>query len=299
MIIPGRMMIGRRAIFALGEINLHRLSYEKIVARALAEDIGCGDITTGSIFSAEKGEAVIVAKEKGVIAGLMVAEEVFRQVNEEIEFSKFCHDGETVEAGRRVAALRGPVAGILMGERTALNLLQRLSGIATAASRAEESIRHTKARIIDTRKTTPGLRVLEKYAVRTGGGVNHRFNLADMVLIKDNHIKGAGSISKAVARVKMSCSFTVKIEVEAATLEEVKEALECGVDIIMVDNMTTGMMAEAVGMVAGRALVEASGGITEESLIEVAATGVDFISLGYLTNKGQALDLSLQLTSPF
>jgi len=274
---------------------LHRLSYEHIIARALAEDIGCGDITTGSIFSAEKGEAIIIAKEKGVLAGLMVAEEVFRQVNEEIEFSKLCRDGDAIEVGDRVAVLQGSVAGILMGERTALNLLQRLSGIATVTSRAVESISHTKARIIDTRKTTPGLRVLEKYAVRTGGGVNHRFNLADMVLIKDNHIKGAGSISKAVARVKQSCSFTVKIEVEAATLEDVKEALDSGADIIMLDNMTTDMMAEAVRMVGGRALVEASGGITEARLKEVAAVGVDFISLGYLTNRGQALDLSLLL----
>lgn len=274
---------------------MHRLLYKDIVARALAEDLGFGDVTTGSIFGPEEGEAVIIAKGKGVLAGLMVAEEVFAQVDGRIKFLHFFQDGDTVNPGVRVAGLKGPVSGILMGERVALNFLQRMSGIATATREAAESISHTRAKITDTRKTSPGLRILEKYAVRLGGGVNHRFNLADMVLIKDNHIKGAGSISEAVARVRQNCGFPVKIEVEAATLEHVREALECRVDIIMLDNMTTGQMAEAVKLVAGKVQVEASGGITKERLAEVAAAGVDLISLGYLTNKGQTLDLSLQL----
>jgi len=274
---------------------LHRLLYKDLVARALAEDLGFGDVTTGSIFGPEEGEAVIVAKGKGVLAGLMVAEEVFAQIDGQIKFLNFFQDGEMVNPGDRVAGLKGPVSGILMGERVALNFLQRMSGIATATREAVESISHTGAKITDTRKTSPGLRILEKYAVRIGGGVNHRFNLADMVLIKDNHIKGAGSISEAVARVRQNCGFPVKIEVEAATLEHVREALVCGVDIIMLDNMTTDQMAEAVKLVAGKVQVEASGGITKERLAEVASTGVDLISLGYLTTAGHALDLSLQL----
>ncbi len=274
---------------------MHRLLYKDIVARALAEDLGFGDLTTSSIFDAEEGEAVIVAKERGVLAGLMVAKEVFAQVNEQIDFLTFFQDGEIIQTGNCIARLKGPVKGILMGERVALNFLQRMSGIATTTRAAVDSIRHTGTKITDTRKTTPGLRILEKYAVRIGGGVNHRFNLADMVLIKDNHIKGAGSLTEAVFRVRQHCGFTVKIEVEAATLEQVREAVDCGVDIIMLDNMTTNRMVEAVKLIEGSALVEASGGITGERLSEVAATGVDLISLGYLTTARHALDLSLQL----
>ena len=274
---------------------MHRLLYKDIVANALAEDLGSGDWTTGSIFGNEDGEAVIAAKESGILAGLSVAEEVFAQVNRQICFITDFQDGEMINIGDCAASLRGPVAAILMGERVALNFLQRMSGIATSTRAAVEIIRGSRAKITDTRKTTPGLRVLDKYAVRTGGGVNHRFSLADMVLIKDNHIRGAGSISKAVDRVRRHCGFPVKIEVETATLDEVKEAVDCGVDIIMLDNMTTGLMAEAVNLIAGRALVEASGGISRERLSEVASAGVDLISLGYLTNNSCALDLSLKL----
>ncbi|RJX25591.1 MAG: carboxylating nicotinate-nucleotide diphosphorylase [Dethiobacter sp.] len=274
---------------------MHRLLYKDIVERALTEDLGSEDCTTGSVFSGEEGKAVIVAKESGVLAGLPVAEEVFAQVNRQISFLTAFQDGDIINTGDCVASLEGPIAAILMGERVALNFLQRMSGIATATRAAVEIIRGTRARITDTRKTTPGLRILEKYAVRTGGGVNHRFNLADMVLIKDNHIRGAGSIREAVARVRRCCGFPVKIEVETETLDEVKEAVACGVDIIMLDNMTTSQMDEAVNLIDGRALVEASGGISRERLTEVAATGVDLISLGYLTNKSRALDLSLKL----
>jgi len=273
---------------------LHRLIFRDIVANALAEDLGHGDLTTSSIFTDEKGEAFIVAKEAGVLAGLPVAEEVFAQVDGRICFRTTFRDGDRVAPGDRIAALEGPLAGILMGERVALNFLQRMCGIATATRAAADSIRGTRAKITDTRKTTPGLRLLEKYAVRVGGGVNHRFNLADMVLIKDNHIRGAGSIREAVARVRRHCGFPVKIEVEVETLEEVKEAVACGVEIIMLDNMSTAQMAEAVKLISGRALVEASGGISRERLYEVAATGVDLISLGYLTHSSRALDLSLK-----
>jgi nicotinate-nucleotide pyrophosphorylase (carboxylating) len=187
------------------------------------------------------------------------------------------------------------VVGILTGERTALNFLQRLSGIATATRTAVDAVSGTNARILDTRKTTPGLRLLEKYAVRAGGGENHRYNLSDLILIKDNHIRGAGSITQAVSRVRQHCRFAAKIEVEAATLKDVEEALACGVEIIMLDNMNTGQMVEAVRLVAGRALVEASGAIRQDQLFGVAATGVDYISLGCLTHSVRALDLSLNL----
>lgn len=274
---------------------MHRFLYKDIVAQALAEDLGYGDLTTSSIFSQEEGAAVIVTKERGVLAGLMVAKEVFGQISEKIEFLPFFQDGDVIDAGDHIVGLKGPVAEILMGERVALNFLQRMSGIATATRAAAESVRYTGVRITDTRKTTPGLRILEKYAVRTGGGVSHRFGLSHMVLIKDNHIQGAGSLTEAVMRVRERCGFTVKVEVEAATLEQVREALSCNVEIIMLDNMTTAQMTEAVSLIDGRALVEASGGITGERLAEVAATRVDFISLGYLTNNYHVLDLSLLL----
>ncbi|MBS3948423.1 MAG: carboxylating nicotinate-nucleotide diphosphorylase [Dethiobacter sp.] len=273
---------------------MHRLLYKEIVAAAIAEDLGTGDRTTESIFAQETGEAEIIAREEGLVAGLPVAKEVFAQVDERIRFAACLCDGDRLRPGDRLALLQGPVCGILTGERVALNFLQRLSGVATATSRAVESVRGTGARIVDTRKTTPGLRVLEKYAVRTGGGGNHRFNLSDMILIKDNHIRCAGSIAEAVARVRRYCSFSAKIEVEAANLQDVQEALASGVEIIMLDNMTTEMMREAVRMIDGRALVEASGGITPERIREVAATGADLISLGYLTHSTCSLDLSLK-----
>ena len=273
---------------------MHRLVYKDIVAYALAEDLGSGDLTTDSIFSGEEGKAFIVAKEAGVLAGLPVAAEVFAQVDTMVHFITYFADGNKINDGDCVASLEGPVAAILRGERVALNFLQRISGIATATRAAVESVRGARAKITDTRKTAPGLRLLDKYAVRVGGGVNHRFNLGDMVLIKDNHINGAGSVSEAVARVRRRCGFTAKIEVEAETLDQVRDALACGVEIIMLDNMSTSRMAEAVVLIAGRALVEASGGISGERLPEVAAAGVDLISLGYLTNSSRALDLSLK-----
>lgn len=274
---------------------MNPIMYRDIVARALAEDMGSGDCTTESIFAGEEGRACIVAKDAGILAGLPVAAEVFAQVDSKIFFRSTFKDGDRIEAGHHVAMLEGPLTGILMGERVALNFLQRLSGIATATRAAVEKIAGTRAKITDTRKTTPGLRLLEKYAVHVGGGVNHRLSLADMVLIKDNHIRGAGSIREAVSRVRRHAGFPLKIEVEVETLEEVQEALECGVDIIMLDNMPLNRMAEAIRLINGRALVEASGGLTLELLPKVAATGVDLISLGYLTHSSPPLDFSLNL----
>ena len=269
--------------------------YRDIVAKTLLEDIGSGDLTTNSIFSNEKGEAFIIAKERGVLAGLSVAAEVFAQIDKEIEFVALLKDGDSVEVKDKIAQITGKVAAILTAERVALNFLQRMSGIATETKKATELIRHTRAKVVDTRKTTPGLRILEKYSVRVGGGFNHRFNLSDMVLIKDNHIKRVGSLTEAVLRARSNTGFTTKIEVETASIEQVKEALDCGVDIIMLDNMSISNMTEAVRLAAGNALIEASGGITYDRLLEVANTGVDIISLGYLTSSITVLDMSLIL----
>ncbi len=274
---------------------MDRLQYSHIVAAALAEDLGFGDVTTDSILRDETGCAEIVARENGVLAGMPVVVEVFLQIEPALTFTCLYRDGESFNRGDVLARIEGPVASILKGERVALNFLQRLSGIATKTRAAVEMVAGTKAVIIDTRKTTPGLRVLEKYAVRMGGGRNHRFNLSDLVLIKDNHIRAAGSISEAVARIRRHAGFPHKIEVEASTLKQVKEALACGVEVIMLDNMTTAEMCAAVNLVAGRALLEASGGINAERLHEVAATGVDLISMGTLTHGSRALDLALNL----
>jgi nicotinate-nucleotide pyrophosphorylase (carboxylating) len=265
------------------------------VATALAEDLSCGDRTTDSIFHNEWASAEIVTRETGVVAGLTVAAETFAQVDNRVLFTSQCADGDSIKAGDCLARIDGPIAAILKAERTALNFLQRMSGIASMTRSAVEQLTGTAAKVTDTRKTTPGLRILEKYAVRIGGGENHRFHLGDMVLIKDNHIRGAGSIKEAVSRVREHAGFTVKIEVEAASLDEVVEALSCNVEIIMLDNMTNEEMSEAVKLVAGRALVEASGGITFPRLREVAETGVDLLSLGYLTHGYRALDLSLNI----
>jgi nicotinate-nucleotide pyrophosphorylase (carboxylating) len=271
------------------------LQYRRLVGDALAEDLLYGDRTTDSIFSTEIAAAELFAKETGIVAGLPLFMEVFAQVDQAVACELFCTDGSHVAAGERLAIVRGRIASILKGERTALNFMQRMSGIATMTGAAVQAVAGTAAKIVDTRKTTPGWRVLEKYAVRLGGGENHRFNLADLVMIKDNHIKGAGSISEAVARVRAQAGFALKIEVEAASLADVREALACGVEIIMLDNMTVSKMREAVLLVDRRTLLEASGGIGTEKLREVAETGVDLISLGYLTHSCRALDLSLKL----
>ena len=268
---------------------------DPLLATALREDIGTGDVTTLSTVPEDTEiSGRFIAKEAGVVCGLPVAARVFSLVDPAIEFSPFREDGDAVEKGATIAEIAGPARGILTGERVALNFLQRLCGIATHTRRCAEAVRGTKARITDTRKTTPGLRVLEKYAVRTGGGVNHRFNLSDGVLIKDNHIRAAGGIKKAVAAARKAAPHTLRIEVEVEDFDMLEEALNCGADIVMLDNMTIEEMAEAVTRVNGRALVEASGNMGEKDLSEVAKTGVDLISIGALTHSVHAMDISLR-----
>lgn len=268
---------------------------DDIILSALKEDVGTGDITTNCCIPCDnRSEAYFLSKEDGVICGIDIAARVFALVDEKIVFSPLKKDGDKVNKGDIIATLSGPSRAILTGERVALNFMQRLSGTATATAKAVESVAGTKAKIADTRKSTPGLRVLEKYAVRVGGGHNHRFNLADGVLIKDNHIAAAGGIAAAVKAARDSVPHVMKIEVETETLDEVRQALEAGADIIMLDNMSIEMMAEAVKLINGRALTEASGNMGEKNLAEVAATGVDIISIGALTHSVKSLDISLK-----
>ena len=270
---------------------------DEIVRRALAEDIGTGDVTTEAVVPAEAyAVARAVCKSNGILAGIPVAEAVFRTVDPEVLFQSFAKDGEWGTVGFTIFEVRGAARSLLIAERTALNFLQHLSGIATRTARCVGLVHGTKARIVDTRKTTPGLRVLEKYAVRVGGGCNHRFNLSDGILIKDNHIAAAGGIAEAVRRARRNAPHLLKIEVEATTLEQVQEALDAGADAILLDNMPPELLRQAVQLVAGRAVTEASGGITEENLREVAETGVDIISLGALTHSVEAMDINMSLT---
>jgi nicotinate-nucleotide pyrophosphorylase (carboxylating) len=296
-------------------MNLNMLEVEKIVQKALEEDVGTGDITTAlTIPPGSFSHAKIVAKESGVIAGLEVASVVFdlavkccgykstlqtkcqtQNSPNGICFQATLQDGSEVKAGDIVAEIEGDTAVILTAERTALNFLQRMSGIATQTAKLVRLVSHTKAQIVDTRKTTPGLRILEKYAVRVGGGRNHRFGLYDAVLIKDNHIQAAGGIEKAIRAARAKVPHTVKIEVEADTIEHVKQALEAGADMILLDNMPLDTLRQAVKLCQGRALTEASGGITEENIVEIAESGVDLISVGAITHSVKALDLSLDI----
>ncbi|MDH7481151.1 MAG: carboxylating nicotinate-nucleotide diphosphorylase [Armatimonadota bacterium] len=335
-------------------MSLNFLEVENIVRRALAEDIGAGDITTAlTVPSTSSSRAQMVVKQDGVICGLQVAALTFNivaesyasgenlilrrlqpggQANREpllgvggptrvsirhmnpvevvkagapqpisvakgksLTFRAEMPDGSHVEAGDVVAEITGPTAVILTAERTALNFVQRLSGIATMTSRFVALVQHTKTVITDTRKTTPGLRILEKYAVRVGGGQNHRFGLYDAILIKDNHILAAGGITEAVAAAKARAPHTMKIEVEAETLEQVEEALAAGADIILLDNMSPAMLRKAVALCKGKALTEASGNATESSIARIAETGVDMISVGALTHSVKALDVSLEI----
>ena len=267
---------------------------KEMLELALKEDTGTGDITTELLIPPQKNaEAGIIAREEGVIAGLDIAGAVFKLVDNRLNFMQKISDGEKVEKGSVIAVLSGSARSILTGERTALNFLQRLSGIATLTAEWVELIAGYPAQLVDTRKTSPGLRRLEKYAVMTGGGRNHRMNLSDGVLIKENHIKAAGGIRKAVLRAKEAAPVTLKTEVEVTCPEEFKEAMEAGADLIMLDNMDTETMKKAVELNRGRVLLEASGNITRGRLQEVAATGVDFISSGALTHSARALDLSL------
>ena len=268
---------------------------DEFLLTALKEDLGTGDITTlACVPEAAEASGEFVAKEPGVLCGIGIAGRVFDLVDSGVRLLPLKKDGDKVEKGDIIAKISGRARSVLSGERVALNLLQRLSGIATQTAQAAEAVAGTQARIVDTRKTTPGLRVFEKYAVRCGGGSNHRFNLADGILIKDNHIVAAGGICQAVSLAREKAPHTLKIEVEAETLAQVEEALSAGADIIMLDNMTYDLMREAVTLIAGRALTEASGNMGEKNLSEVAKTGVDFISIGALTHSVKALDISLK-----
>jgi nicotinate-nucleotide pyrophosphorylase (carboxylating) len=272
----------------------HSLQY--LIEQALQEDLGPGDITSESTIRPDSvSTAVMLAKQELVLAGLEVAREVFHYIDPNIQFTAFVKDGDRVNAGTEIAKLLGNTRALLAGERVALNLLQHLSGIATMTAHYVERVKGLKAEVLDTRKTLPGLRRLEKYAVRAGGGRNHRFGLYDGVLIKDNHIKAAGGITKAVEDARKSAHHLLKIEVETKTLDEVREAIAAQADIIMLDNMPIEMMREAVRLIAGRALVEASGNITLESIRAVAETGVDAISSGSLTHSAPAADISMKI----
>ena len=270
----------------------------QIVADALAEDIGDGDITTEAVVPAgASASAEIISHQSGLLAGLPVAEIVFKQLNSSLDFLPLLHDGDCIQPGSIVARVEGDAGSILTGERAALNFLQRLSGIASMTSRFVQACAGTSSRIVDSRKTAPGLRTLDKYAVRVGGARNHRFGLYDGVLIKDNHIRAGGGITRAVASARARAPHTVRVEVECETLAQVDEAILAGADIVLLDNMSTAEMSVAVKTIAGKALVEASGNMTLQRIPEVAAVGVDIISVGALTHSVTALDLSLEIVA--
>ncbi|PMQ01483.1 MAG: nicotinate-nucleotide diphosphorylase (carboxylating) [Dictyoglomus sp. NZ13-RE01] len=273
----------------------HHLLRE-IIENALKEDIGFSDITTDSIVPENLNiRAYIIAKEEGIIAGLPVAKEVFKFLDEEVNFSQKVSDGERVERGKIIAEIYGKARAILSGERVALNFLQRLSGIATFTNYCVSLAKPYNVKILDTRKTTPMLRILEKYAAKVGGGENHRFALYDMVLIKDNHIRIAGGITEAVRRVREKVPPFYKIEVETENLEQVREALENKVDIIMLDNMDIETIKKAVEIINGKVLIEVSGNIKPEDIKVIAPLGINFISMGKLTHSVKSLDISLEI----
>lgn len=272
------------------------ISYSDLLVKAaLAEDIGTGDITTGAIVGkAQKGEAEFIAKEDMIVAGLFIAEKVFKYLDKKAAFTPFYKDGDRVKKGAKIATVKARLSAILMGERVALNFVQRLSGIATLTAAFIKKA-GPKVRVLDTRKTTPCLRLLEKYAVKAGGGYNHRFGLFDCVLIKDNHIKAAGSIKKAVEKVNRKYKEGLLVEVEVTDEKEVREAVEAGADIIMLDNMGIAKIRKALKIIDNRALVEASGGVNMENIGAIAGTGIDFISVGALTHSAKAVDISLEV----
>jgi len=269
---------------------------DRIIRTALDEDIHTGDITTQALqLVPHRVSGFLKAKEEMVVCGLQVAESVFRTLDNELAFSSEFTDGARVANGTVLAAFTGDAALLLQGERVALNLMQRMSGVATLTARYVQEVKGTRARIVDTRKTTPGLRVLEKYAVRIGGGINHRTGLYDGVLIKENHIAAAGGITEAVKRVRSYIPHTLKVEIETETLDDVREALSAGADIIMLDNMDLPAMEEAVRIIAGRAIVEASGGVNLSTVRAIAETGVDIVSVGALTHSAPSMDISMLL----
>ena len=272
-----------------------KMQADKLIRMALQEDITSEDVSTNAVMrSAVKGTVDLIAKEDGIIAGLDVYARVFQILDEKTEISFNFKDGDAVKKGDLLGTVTGDIRVLLSGERVALNYLQRMSGIATYTKQVSKLLEGSKVTLLDTRKTTPNCRVFEKYAVRIGGGCNHRYNLSDGVLLKDNHIGAAGSVAKAVAMAKEYAPFVRKIEIEVETMEQVKEAVEAGADIIMLDNMTPEMMKEAVELIAGRAQTECSGNITKENIAKILETGVDFVSSGALTHSAPSLDISMK-----
>lgn len=272
-----------------------KMQADKLIRMALQEDITSEDVSTNAVMrSAVKGTVDLIAKEDGIIAGLDVYARVFQILDEKTEISFNFKDGDAVKKGDLLGTVTGDIRVLLSGERIALNYLQRMSGIATYTKQVSKLLEGSKVTLLDTRKTTPNCRVFEKYAVRIGGGCNHRYNLSDGVLLKDNHIGAAGSVAKAVAMAKEYAPFVRKIEIEVETMEQVKEAVEAGADIIMLDNMTPEMMKEAVELIAGRAQTECSGNITKENIAKILETGVDFVSSGALTHSAPILDISMK-----
>ena len=271
------------------------LQVDHLILEALKEDIASEDVTTNSVMKeAVPGEVDLICKEDGIIAGLEIFSRVFTLLDADTKVELFCKDGDEVKKGQKMGKVTGDIRVLLSGERVALNYLQRMSGIATYTKQVSKLLEGSKVTLLDTRKTTPNCRVFEKYAVRIGGGCNHRYNLSDGVLLKDNHIGAAGSVAKAVAMAKEYAPFVRKIEIEVETMEQVKEAVEAGADIIMLDNMTPEMMKEAVELIAGRAQTECSGNITKENIAKILETGVDFVSSGALTHSAPILDISMK-----
>ena len=282
----------------MNEITM-KLVADKLIMQALEEDITSEDITTNAVMRERReGEVELICKEDGIIAGLWVFERVFTLLDPSTTVTLFVKDGDEVKKGQKMGVVTGDIRVLLSGERTALNYLQRMSGIATYTRSVAKLLEGTKTKLLDTRKTTPNMRIFEKYAVRTGGGYNHRYNLSDGVLLKDNHIGAAGSVKKAVELAREYAPFVRKIEVETETLEMVKEAVEAGADIIMLDNMSLEMMKEAVDYIDGRASTECSGNVTKENATQLAAAGVDYISSGALTHSAPILDISLKNLHP-
>lgn len=277
-------------------MSIPQFTIDKVIQTALEEDINYLDTTTDYLIPADQfSDAYFLAKADGMLCGIEIALRTFRLLDPGFSAEVLKRDGDRVAKGDILARLHGHTVMLLKGERTALNLLQHLSGIATETAKAVELVKGTRAAVTDTRKTLPGLRALQKYAVVTGGGKNHRFNLSDGAMLKDNHIDAGGGITKAVAALRAKIGHMVKIEVETRTLDEVREALSVGAEVIMLDNMSCETMAEAVKLADGRALLEASGGITTETIRRVAETGVDIISLGALTHSVTAFDISMKM----
>ena len=277
-------------------MRLMQFQIDDIIKTALLEDINYIDVTTDYLVDENSvSTAKYVSKDEGVLCGIDVAMRVFQLLDSNVKCEIFIHDGEKVKKGDIIARITGSTRALLKGERTALNIVQHMSGVATATNRCVELVKGTKASVADTRKTLPGLRVLQKYAVTVGGGKNHRYNLSDAVMLKDNHIGAAGGITEAVKRARAYVSFVNKIEVEVENIEMAREAAEAGADIIMLDNMTNEDMAKAVEMTNGKALLEASGNVTSETIRAIAETGVDIISIGAITHSVKAFDISMKM----